>query len=84
MYGILGVVNTILLIIPQQLITMFFLINFSLCGITAAFDFKRYKGYLNFKDFVAKSVSYYLISLVSILLDIILIFVIIRPFNLFV
>jgi len=63
---------------------MFFLINFSLCGIKAAFDFKRYKGYVDFKSFAAKSLCYYLISLVSVILDVVLIFVVIRPFNLFV
>lgn len=81
-YGVLGVVNCILLIIPQQLITLFFLTNFSICGINTALGFKRYRGFFDFKNFLGRTLCYFLISLLTVVLDIFLIFIIIRPFNL--
>ena len=41
MYGVLGIVNTILLIIPQQLITMFFLVNFNKNSISQRYINKK-------------------------------------------
>lgn len=82
LYGVLGVVNVILLIVPQQLITLFFLINFSIMGIKNSLNNRRYKGFFDFKSFVGKSLCFYLISLLTVVLDIFLIYIIIRPFNL--
>lgn len=84
LYGALGVANAILLIIPQQLVTLFFLINFSIAGIKNALNNKRYRFFFDFKSFLGKTLCFYLISLLTIVLDIVLIYLIIRPFNLMI
>ena len=83
-YGVLGIANCILLILPQQLITLFLLICFSLYGMRAAFNFRRYRGYVDFKGFIGRCLCYYLLSLITVVLDIVLIYIIIRPFNLLI
>ena len=77
-----GVINCAFLVIPVQFFLMTLLILFSIRSNQYCLQFRYYKSLRGIKWLFVDMIAYYLLSLLVILYDIIVIWVIIRPFNL--
>jgi membrane protein len=81
-FGMVGVINCAFLVIPVQFFLMTLLILFSIRSNQYCLQFRYYKSLRGIKWLFVDMIAYYLLSLLVILYDIIVIWVIIRPFNL--
>jgi len=80
-YSINGIFLTILVVVPQNIITTFFLIISIITGIGQAKIIKRQHCYFNFKTFILEIFILFLLSLLGALLELVVISFILRPLN---
>jgi len=84
LYGVIGFANSILLILPQQVIVITFLNLFSVYGIRLTLSFQRYRSFFGIRDLFSAAAVFFVLSLLGGLYEVLVIGLIIRPFNLFV
>lgn len=81
-FGMVGVINCAFLIIPVQIFLMTLLILFCIKTNQYCLQFRYYRSLRGIKWMFFDLLAYYLLSLIVILYDIVVICLIIRPFNL--
>ncbi len=81
-YGALGVVNCIILVVPQTFILISCLIMFSGYGLRCTLTFRRYRSFMGIGDLFRAAAVFYLLSLIGAVYELLVIFLVIRPFNL--
>ena len=81
-FGMVGVINCAFLIIPVQFFLMTLLILFCIKTNQYCLQFRYYRSLRGIKWMFFDLLAYYLLSLIVILYDIVVICLIIRPFNL--
>lgn len=81
-FGMVGVMNCAFLIIPVQFFLMTLLILFCIKTTQYCLQFRYYRSLRGICWMILDLIAYYLFSLIVILYDIVVIYLIIRPFNL--
>jgi len=80
-YSINGIFLTVLVVIPQNIISTFFLILAIISSMENSQIFKRQRCYFGFKSFLLNILLLYAFSLLGAVLELIIISCIMRPLN---